>query len=87
MITSVRPMSVDHARCLEMAYQLHRLLGELNDLPDNGEGSPVESALNLIDDVIQYLEPPAFDGREAAPLIRATRRRALHLLATKRWRP
>ena len=29
MITNVKPMSVEHARCLAMAYELHRLLREL----------------------------------------------------------
>lgn len=57
MITNVRPMSVDHARCLAMAYELHRLLGDLSDLPENGAGSAVEGAWNLMDDVIGLLEP------------------------------
>ena len=87
MITNVTPMSVEHARCLEMAYQLHRLLGELNDRPENGEGSIVEQASDLVDQVIEYLEPSAFEGTEPGPLIRSVRRRALHSLARKRWRP
>jgi hypothetical protein len=57
MITTVKPMSVDHARALAMAHELHRLLGELNERPEHGEGSCVEHALNLMDDVIGYLEP------------------------------
>jgi hypothetical protein len=57
MITTVEPMSVDHARCLTMAYELHRRLGELNDRPEHGEGSPVEQAFDLMDRVIGYLEP------------------------------
>jgi hypothetical protein len=50
-------MSADHARALAMAYELHRLLGELNDRPENGEGSCVEDAWNRMDDVIGMLEP------------------------------
>ena len=57
MITNVRPMSVDHARCLAMAYELHRMLAELNDRPENGEGSCVEDAWNRMHDVIGMLEP------------------------------
>jgi hypothetical protein len=87
MITTVKPMSVDHARALAMAYELHRLLGVVNDRPENGEGSAVEFALDLVDDVIGYLEPLDLDGTEPAPRVRTVRRRALHSLATKRWRP
>jgi len=29
-------MSTEHARCLAMAYELHRLLAELYDRPDGG---------------------------------------------------
>jgi hypothetical protein len=70
-----------------MAYELHRLLGEVRDEAGNGEGSPVDSALNLMDDVIEHLEPAEqFDGTEAAPLRRMVQRRALRSLATRRWR-
>jgi hypothetical protein len=59
MITSVRPMTVEHARALAMAYELHRLLGDLYDRPspDGGPGSCVEDAWNRMDDVIGMLEP------------------------------
>jgi hypothetical protein len=57
MITSVKPMSAAHARALAMAYELHKLLGELYDRPENGEGSCVEFAWDLLDEVIGYLEP------------------------------
>jgi hypothetical protein len=87
MITAVTPMSVDHARCLTLAYQLHRLLGELHDRHGNGEGSVFESALDLVDEVIAHLEPSAFEGTEPGPPGGIVRRRALHSLATKRWRP
>jgi hypothetical protein len=87
MITNVRPMSVDHARCLTMAYQLQRLHGDLHDRRENGEGSALESALDLVDEVIAHLEPSAFEGTEPGPLVGIVRRRALHSLATKRWRP
>ena len=85
MITAVTPMSVDHARCLTMACQLHRLLGELHDR--HGKGSAFESSLDLVDEVIAHLEPSAFTGAEPGPLVGIVRRRALHSLATKRWRP
>lgn len=57
MITTVKPMSVDHARALAMAFELYRLLGDLNDHPENGNGSSVECAWDLVDQVISYLEP------------------------------
>jgi hypothetical protein len=57
MITTVRPMSVDHARALAMAFELYRLLGDLNDRPENGKNSSVECAWDLVEQVISYLEP------------------------------
>jgi hypothetical protein len=57
MITNVKPMSVDHARALAMAFELYRLLGDLNDRPENGKGSSVECAWDLVEQVISYLEP------------------------------
>jgi hypothetical protein len=87
MITNVRPMSVDHARALTMAYELQRLLSEINDRPEGGEGSDVESALVLMDEVVVHLEPSAFEGTEPGKLAGIVRRRALHSLARKRWRP
>ena len=80
-------MSVDHARALTMAYELQRLLSEINDRPEGGKGSAVESALDLVHEVVSHLEPSAFEGTEPGPLVRIVRRRALHFLATKRWRP
>jgi hypothetical protein len=65
MITNVRPMSVDHARALTMAYELHRLLGELCELPENGEGSCVADAWDRMDDVIGMLEPDDPDDEGA----------------------
>ena len=62
MITTVTPMSADHARALAIAYDLHRLLGELYDRPDGGAGSPIEFAWNCMDDVIGYLEPEEWPG-------------------------
>ena len=90
MITTVKPMSSAHARCLAMAYELHRLLGEVRDEAGNGEGSPVESALDLMGEVVEHLEPADFHathGAEAGPLGRIVKRQAVHALATKRWRP
>jgi hypothetical protein len=86
-MSAAKPMSVDHARALAMAYELHRLLEELNERPENGEGSVVESALDLVDEAIERLEPSGFDGTEPAPLVGMVRRRALHALAKRRWRP
>ena len=68
MITNVMPMSVDHARCLPMAYELHRLLGELNDRPENGEGSCIEQAWDLMDGVIGYLEPVENESQDVRRL-------------------
>jgi hypothetical protein len=65
MITNVKPMSVEHARCLAMAYELHRLLGELNERPENGEGSCVDDAWDRMDGVVGMLEPDEPD--EEAP--------------------
>jgi len=71
MITKVGTMSTDHARCLAMAYELHRLLGELNDRPENGEGSCVEDAWDRMDDVIGMLEPEEPDDEK--PTVRSLR--------------
>jgi hypothetical protein len=46
VITNVKPMSVDHARALAMAYELHRLLGELYDRAEHGPSSCIEDAWN-----------------------------------------
>jgi hypothetical protein len=70
VITNVKPMSVDHARALAMACELHRLLGELFDRPEHGPGSCVEDAWNHMDDVIALLEPPDLDER---PTLRSLR--------------
>ena len=81
MITNVRPMSIDHARCLAMAYELHRLLGELYDRSENGEGSCVEQAWDLMDQVIAYLEPDEPDPDEKPTV------RSLRLLEAGKVRP
>jgi len=51
------PMSADQARAYAMALELHRLLGELCDLPENGPGSALDDAWNRMDDVVEMLEP------------------------------
>jgi hypothetical protein len=79
MITNVRPMSVDHARCLAMAYELHRLLGNLFDRPEHGPGSSVEDAWNHMDDVIALLEPPDLDEKPTL--------RSLRLVEARKVRP
>ena len=81
MITNVRPMSVDHARCRAMAYELHRLLGELFDRPEHGPGSCVEDAWNRMDDVIGMLEPDESDPDEKPTL------RSLRLVEARKMRP
>jgi hypothetical protein len=83
MITSVQPMSVEHARALATAYQLQTLLSELTE---RGEHFDVESVLSLMERVVEHLEPAAFFD-SPSPLVRIVHRRALHALATKRWRP
>lgn len=87
MISTCKPMSIDHARRLAMAYELHQLLGEVCEEPGNGEGTPVGSALDLMGDVLEHLEPAAFDGTEPPPLGRMVASRAFQALATRRWRP
>jgi hypothetical protein len=44
-------------RALAMAYELHAVLGELFDLPENGPGSAAEKAWDSVDFVIDCLEP------------------------------
>ena len=60
-IEVVAPLSREHARALAMAWELHQLLGQLNDRPEHGAGSCVEFAWDLMDQVIGYLEPEAWD--------------------------
>lgn len=55
------PISADHARAYAIAIQLHRLLGELCDLPENGPGSAIDDAWNRMDDVLEMLEPQGND--------------------------
>jgi hypothetical protein len=50
------------ALALSYAHELHRLLGELYDLPQHGPGSDIERAWDLTDQLIEYLEPEASDG-------------------------
>lgn len=70
MITTVKPMSAAHARCLAMAYDLHNLLGEVYEEP--GASSCVERAWELVDQVISYLEPeePDSDEKQTAHSLR-----------------
>lgn len=68
-------MSPQEARALAMAYELHRLLGELCDLPEHGPGSSVADAWDRMDDVIGLLEPvslpPEYDDEK--PTVRRLR--------------
>lgn len=50
-------MSPQETRALAMAYELSRLLGELTDRPEHGEGSCVADAWDRMEDVIGMLEP------------------------------
>ena len=51
------PLSPAHARALTMARELHLLLGELVELPENEPGSSVEDAWFRMDEVVGLLEP------------------------------
>jgi hypothetical protein len=57
MITNVKPMSTDHRRALAMAYELHRLLGEIARRRGYGLHAEALAARNALDDVIAHLEP------------------------------
>jgi|HubBroStandDraft_6_1064221.scaffolds.fasta_scaffold914508_1 hypothetical protein len=50
---------------LTYAHELRRLLDELHDLPRHGPGSDLERASDLTDQLIECLEPNAFDGTTA----------------------
>ena len=64
-------MSPQEARALAMAYELHRILGDLHDLPDNGCGSCVEAAWDAVDIVIAMLEvEPLGVGLDVTPVCR-----------------
>jgi len=49
-------MSPQVARALAMAYELRKLLEDLYNLPDHGQGSCVEGARDHMDYVIGMLE-------------------------------
>jgi hypothetical protein len=49
------------ALALSYAHELHRLLGDLCDLPQHGQGSCVERAWDLMDVVVWYLDPAPED--------------------------
>jgi hypothetical protein len=49
------------ARAIAMAYELHRVLGEICELPEHGAGTRAEQAWDLMDDVISYLDSDAPD--------------------------
>ena len=44
------------ARAVAIAYELHRLLGQIYDLPEHGPGSSVEKSWDLMDEVIECVE-------------------------------
>lgn len=52
-------MTAQEARAYAMACELHRLLGELCEQPQNGRGSCMEAAWDGMDEVISMLEPEA----------------------------
>lgn len=62
-------MTPDEVRAYAMACELHRLLGELCELPQNGRGSCVEAAWDSMDEVITFLEPePPAPGLDYIPV-------------------
>jgi hypothetical protein len=64
-------VSSEEARAYAMACELHRLLGDLCALPQNGRGSCIEAAWDCLDDVLTLLQPedPA-PGLDYVPLCR-----------------
>ena len=50
---------------LSNAQGLHNMLGHLYDLPQNGPGSCVEQAWNLMEVVVWYLDPHPEGGMPA----------------------
>lgn len=50
-------MSPQEARAYAMACELHRLLGEICEQPQNGRGSCMEAAWDQLDEVLVLLEP------------------------------
>jgi hypothetical protein len=52
-------VSLLEALALSYAHDLHRLLGDICDLPQHGRGSCAEAAWNLMDVVIWHLDPNA----------------------------
>jgi hypothetical protein len=77
MITNVKPMSADHARCLAMAYELHWLLGKLYDHAEHGPGSCVEEAWDRMDEVIAALEPEEPGGERTLRALRLEQARSV----------
>jgi len=61
MASVFTPMSLDHERVYAMALELHRMLGDLCDLPENGPGSAIDDAWSRMDDVVEMLEPQELD--------------------------
>jgi len=64
VITAVKPMSVDHARALAMAYELQQLLGELDAKRD----PLVKDALDLMDEVVDHLDAAGTGERDTHAL-------------------
>ena len=64
MITTTRPMSVDHARALAMAYELQNLLHSL--LERLGDAR-FDAALDLLEGVLDELDSLGPDHGEQSP--------------------
>jgi hypothetical protein len=77
-------MSMEHARALAMACQLHSLLGELNDKREHGAGSRIEHAWDRMDEIIALLDDrDALRFLKGAPL--SSRLSTLVLAHRYRW--
>jgi hypothetical protein len=84
---NARPMSMEHARALAMACDLHSLLAEINEKPGHGAGPRVERAWDRMDDAIELL-----DDDEALHFLKLSERPAsrlstLVLSHRYRWAP
>lgn len=75
-------VSIGHAQCLALAYQLHGLLGELYE-KSPGAGSRVERAYDAVDDVISALGDG--DGLRFVKASEAPKLASLVLAHRYRW--
>jgi hypothetical protein len=76
-------MSVEQARALALAYELHVVLGELYD-KSPGAGSRIERAYDAVDDVISALDDA--DGLRFVKASPAPKLASLVLAHRYRWK-